>query len=232
MISRCLCSLVVVLCASLLCSCGPHKNFAPVTDVSGYETIPSDGKYRVAAGDTLYSIAWRYGVDYRQLASKNSIDAPYSLQAGEVLYIRGDKPVSVNHQIADANSGVNKEPEYQISRWQWPTRGKVVSGFSNKNNGIKIRGFYGDSVYAAAPGKVVYAGSGLRGYGNLVIIKHNSQYLSAYALNKELYVKEGEWVSGGQKIAQVGMDVANRPSLHFEIRKAGDPVNPLKLLKS
>lgn len=230
-------SVIVISC--VVSACSTHKNFAPVTNIRGYEAVPSGGKYRVAAGDTLYSIAWRHGIDYRTLAKRNGIPAPYHIDRGDLIYLRGKKPESLTTatpvtvaKLEAKRIGADKEPSYAIGKWSWPTRGKVVSRFSSKNNGIKIRGFYGDDVLAAAPGKVVYAGNALRGYGNLVIIKHNSQYLSAYALNKRLFVKEGEWVKAGQKIAQIGMDVANRPSLHFEIRRAGEPVNPLNLLKT
>ena len=119
-------------------------------------------------------------------------------------------------------------------RWQWPAHGKVIKTYSNKGNasnkGIDIAGKRGQSVNAAAAGKVVYCGNGLRGYGRLVIIKHNTAYLSAYAHNDKLLVKEGQMVKAGQKIAQMGSSDARRVQLHFEIRKQGKPVNPLRYL--
>lgn len=118
--------------------------------------------------------------------------------------------------------------------WAWPYAGKTLATFSegteNANKGIDIAGKPGDAVQAAAPGKVVYAGSGLRGYGNLVIVKHDSTYLSAYAHNSKILVKEGDTVSRGQKIAEVGSSDADQPKLHFEIRKLGKPVDPLTYL--
>jgi lipoprotein NlpD len=115
--------------------------------------------------------------------------------------------------------------------WGWPAQGKVVAGFSEASNkGLDIAGKPGDPVIASAPGRVVYSGSGLRGYGKLVIIKHNKTYLSAYAHNKEILVKEGQSVVKGQKIAEVGSTDSDTPKLHFEIRKLGKPVDPAKYL--
>jgi len=116
--------------------------------------------------------------------------------------------------------------------WSWPVKGKVVGGFSESSNlkGIDIAGTAGQPVLASAPGKVVYAGSGLRGYGKLIIIKHNKTYLSAYAHNRELLVKEGDQVSKGQKIAEMGNTDADQVKLHFEIRRMGKPMDPARYL--
>ena len=115
--------------------------------------------------------------------------------------------------------------------WGWPAPGKIIAGFSEASNkGLDIAGTPGDPVIAAAPGRVVYSGSGLRGYGKLVIIKHNKTYLSAYAHNSEILVKEGQTVVKGQKIAQVGSTDSDTPKLHFEIRKLGKPVDPARYL--
>jgi len=115
----------------------------------------------------------------------------------------------------------------------WPSSGKVVATFDEvKNKGVDISGKLGDPVLAAADGKVVYSGSGLRGYGNLLIIKHNNTYLTAYAHNQSILVKEDQAVKQGQKIAEVGSSDADQPGLHFEIRKYGKPVDPLKWLPS
>ena len=124
-----------------------------------------------------------------------------------------------------------KLPE-QAVQWVWPASGKLVHGFNQGSNpkGVAIRGAAGQAVFATAAGKVVYSGSGLRGYGKLIIIKHNSTYLSVYAHNRELLVKEGERVSKGQKIAEMGSDSADGIALHFEIRRLGKPVDPLKFL--
>ncbi len=118
-------------------------------------------------------------------------------------------------------------------QWAWPAGGAVLAGFEEaRNKGLSIGGKSGDPVLAAADGRVVYAGSGLRGYGNLVIVKHNATYLSAYAHNQILLVKEDQAVKRGQKIAEMGSTDAERVQLHFEIRRQGKPVDPAKLLPS
>jgi lipoprotein NlpD len=122
-------------------------------------------------------------------------------------------------------------PDEDKVDWGWPARGQIIAGFSEATNkGLDIAGKPGDPVIASAPGRVVYSGSGLRGYGKLVIIKHNKTYLSAYAHNSEILVKEGQSVVKGQKIAEVGSTDSDRPKLHFEIRKLGKPVDPAKYL--
>jgi lipoprotein NlpD len=116
--------------------------------------------------------------------------------------------------------------------WAWPAKGRIVSGFSDTANlkGIDIAGAAGQAVSASAPGRVVYAGSGLRGYGKLIIIKHNATYLSAYAHNREILVKEGQQVARGQRIAEMGNTDADQVKLHFEIRRLGKPIDPTKYL--
>ena len=116
--------------------------------------------------------------------------------------------------------------------WAWPTKGKIVAGFSDTANlkGIDIAGAPGQAIHASAPGRVVYAGNGLRGYGKLIIIKHNATYLSAYAHNREILVKEGQQVARGQKIAEMGNTDADQVKLHFEIRRQGKPMDPAKYL--
>ncbi len=115
--------------------------------------------------------------------------------------------------------------------WIWPSNGTVLAGFDEvKNKGVDIGGSAGDAVLAAADGKVVYAGAGLRGYGNLIILKHNNTYLTAYAHNQSLLVKEDQTVKKGQKIAEMGNSDADRVKLHFEVRRQGKPVDPTKYL--
>ena len=126
------------------------------------------------------------------------------------------------------DSDINDEDKVD---WGWPARGKILAGFSEASNkGLDIAGKGGDPVIASAPGRVVYSGSGLRGYGKLVIIKHNKTYLSAYAHNKDILVKEGQSVVKGQKIAEIGNTDTDVPKLHFEIRKFGKPLDPAKYL--
>jgi lipoprotein NlpD len=115
--------------------------------------------------------------------------------------------------------------------WGWPASGKIIAGFSESaNKGVDIAGKMGDPVFASAGGKVVYSGIGLRGYGKLIIIKHSNSYLSAYAHNRELLVKEGQTVAKGQRIAEIGNTDADQAKLHFEIRRLGKPVDPIKFL--
>jgi lipoprotein NlpD len=114
--------------------------------------------------------------------------------------------------------------------WAWPVKGKILANFTDANKGVDIAGTKGAPINAAAPGKVVYSGSGLRGYGRLVIIKHNATWLSAYAHNDKIIVAEGQEVKRGQKIAEMGNSDADQVKLHFEIRKVGKPVDPTKLL--
>ena len=118
-------------------------------------------------------------------------------------------------------------PSGMAGQWQWPASGGVIAGFNEASNkGLDIGGAVGEPVYAAAAGKVVYAGSGLRGYGKLIVIKHNQEYNSVYAHNDKLLVKEDDQVAQGQKIAELGSSEADRPKLHFEIRKQGKAVDP------
>ena len=132
---------------------------------------------------------------------------------------------------SDPSAGIDASRDTDEPNWQWPASGAVVGNFEEgKRKGMVISGKPGDPVYAAADGRVVYAGSGLRGYGNLVIIKHNAQYLTAYAHNQSLLVKEDQAVRKGQKIAEMGSTDADRVQLHFEVRKQGKPIDPSKSL--
>ncbi|HBH10180.1 MAG TPA: peptidase M23 [Gammaproteobacteria bacterium] len=209
----------------------------------------------VAKGDTLYSIAWRYNYDYRQLANWNDIDAPYVIYLGNSICFKLNKGKSVKkiksqpdededlgkeqiqqNQVAQVNPNVgDKKSGKKLSpgkiKWFWPTRGKIVKSDSpTSKKGVDISGSSGQPVKAAAEGKIVYSGSGLVGYGKLIIIKHNDKFLSAYAYNSDLLVNEGDIVKAGQKISEMGQDQSGRNILHFEIRLNGNPINPLKYL--
>ena len=218
------------------------------------------GYHTVLIGETLYSIAWRHGLDYKKLASWNNIRPPYTIFAGQRIRLtappvtsktyakkaksaqtskksKAKQTVAKKSTSASSNKVVKKEksttPKNIKHVWNWPTKGKVVSTYSTKaggNKGIDIAGKLGQPVYAASTGKVVYSGNGLLGYGNLIIVKHSEQYLSAYAHNRKLLVKEGGSVKRGQKIAELGKSGTSAPKLHFEIRRNGKPVNPLKYL--
>ena len=209
---------------------------------------------------TLYSIAWRYNLDFRGLASTNNITAPYTIYPGQVIRLKarsGAKTTAarqtsrkpdnarVKRRKQTANSaaatGAKTSAARPLSidknrypfRWKWPARGRMSRSYSSSSavhKGIDIQGKLGESVYAANSGKVVYAGSGLVGYGKLLIIKHDEHYLSAYGHNRRLMVDEGELVKVGQKIAEFGDTGTDKVKLHFEIRRDGKPVNPLDLL--
>lgn len=142
------------------------------------------------------------------------------------------KPADADSRIdARTEAKADARPADGAFDWSWPTGGKVIAGFNDgTSKGIDINGKLGDAVLAAAPGKVLYAGQDLRGYGKLVVVKHSNQYLSVYAHNSEILVKEGQSVTKGQKIAELGKSDAQEPKLHFEIRKQGKPVDPLQYL--
>ncbi len=193
--------------------------------------------HTVKSGDTLYSISWRYGLDYKKIAAYNGIKSPYTIHVGQRLRLSSTK-ISVKPQQA-ATKQIPKQAVTRVlsSRaailWRWPTQGKILELYSSKepgNKGIDIAGKAGQTIVAAATGKVVYGGNGLPRYGNLLIIKHNETYLSAYAHNQILLVKEGQQVVAGQKIALLGKTGTQRNKLHFEIRYNGRPINPLPLL--
>ncbi|HEX6721899.1 MAG TPA: peptidoglycan DD-metalloendopeptidase family protein, partial [Burkholderiaceae bacterium] len=139
-------------------------------------------------------------------------------------------PAANAPSTSGGNPPATREPDDDVN-WTWPATGAVIAGFDEaRNKGLAITGKAGDPVFAAADGRVVYAGSGLRGYGNLVIVKHNNTYLTAYAHNQALLVKEDQVVRRGQKIAEMGSSDAERVQLHFEIRRLGRPIDPSRLL--
>lgn len=208
------------------------------------QSVKGPGWYRVKPTDTLYSIAWRYGIDYRNLAAWNGINEPYRIHPGQQLVLLkpeiapqpSGKQKSIVKKTTSGGSVVVKTlmPEYnRVIRWRWPTDGKVLNRFSVNDldrRGIDIAGKIGQPVYAVDEGKVVYSGKGLAGYGNLIIVKHNNTYLSAYAYNRNRLVKEGIQVKRGTKIAEMGQGKNGIVALHFQIRKNGKPVDPLLYL--
>lgn len=222
------------------------SNQRPVQPAKSYPSRqPINGTYyKVRKGDTLYSIAWRTGRDYQNLASWNRLQRPYTIYVGQVL--RTKPPVKKAAAPARKKTvrkttakpavppSVSKTEKFkQRLYWRWPASGKIIKGFrkgDDTRKGIVLSGKVGYSVTAAEEGKVVYSGSGLIGYGRLIIIKHNKNYLSAYGHNRKILVKEGDWVTKGKKIAEMGMNDKGIPALHFEIRKNGDPLNPIAVL--
>ncbi|MDD4979413.1 MAG: peptidoglycan DD-metalloendopeptidase family protein [Gallionella sp.] len=253
--------------------------------------------HEVLKGDTLYSIAFYYGLDYHDLADLNGIKDPRQMKVGQILnlfpsagdsaaleseapvqLVIKDQPKVVKYvyneaalaQIDDVQNpskatptiiakvepvsssrkpavvtpaktsttttpredAPHISPDEDALQWSMPASGKVITQFSEADNrkGIDISGKLGQSIVASAPGKVVYSGSGLRGYGKLIIIKHNKTYLSAYAHNDKVLVKEGQSVKRGEKIAEMGKTDADQFKLHFEVRRLGKPVDPAKYL--
>jgi lipoprotein NlpD len=256
--------------------------------------------YTVKRGDTLFYIAWVTGNDFRDLAERNNIPAPYGLNVGQTLQVGNSagQPITGDNAVAQASARAsggatvaahpaqkstavvasqptitysessgeqnankmlpNNKPattvvapvtapaissnqptasststSSPISSWRWPTDGKVIENFSGAeggNKGIDIAGSKGQAIVATADGRVVYAGNALRGYGNLIIIKHNDDYLSAYAHNDTMLVREQQEIKAGQKIATMGSTGTSSTRLHFEIRYKGKSVNPLQYL--
>ncbi|MDE2088688.1 MAG: peptidoglycan DD-metalloendopeptidase family protein [Gammaproteobacteria bacterium] len=279
---RCLGMLMV--CLSLAACAGPYYpdgySGAPVTAA---RSGSPPGYYIVKPGDTLYSIAWQYGLDYRQLAQWNGIGPSYLIYAGQRLRVapppappsapaRPSGTVTApapglarNNPVIERPYGYSPTPSrgtpkrryepaappprpvprsvrvapaprrvaHHEIRWRWPTYGTVVHGYDPDapgRKGVDIAGRVGQFINAAASGRVVYSGGGLVGYGRIIIIKHSRAYLSAYAFNEKLFVKEGQEVHAGQLIAEMGRNGNGRPMLHFEIRRNGKPVDPLRYL--
>ncbi len=257
---------VLVLVAVLPLGCGGPRIRPEISDRATTLRFPESRHCTVLPGDTLYSIAWENGRDYRELADWNHIAPPYTIHPGERLLLFPPKrryhaplrPVPARREYANGNSarrvyrvpagvpdraqgGQHRIPpvtaragriERKVGPWTWPAKGKVMAHFDpdGTENGVVIAGRLGEPVLAAATGKVVYEGSGLRGYGQLIIIKHNDEYLSAYAHNERILVKEGEMVRPGQQIAEMGNTGTDRVELLFEIRRYGSPVDPMRFL--
>ena len=257
----------------LLTSCGYHQP-APVEERS---TVPhkrklnSDGTYSVRSGDTLYAIAFHYGMDPQDIAKWNDISSPYLIHPGQKIWTLEppagsrisepssgvqiskaktpgqvttkplDSPTQLPRakpsQATSSNTAKTAPPvktpvriEQDPKSWKWPTDGSVLRAYVANDparNGLDIAGKEGQAIITSAAGHVVYSGNGLIGYGELIIVKHSEKMLSAYAHNKVRLVKEGEQVSSGQKIAEMGRNASHEQILHFEIRVRGKPVNPL-----
>lgn len=225
----------------------------------GAENSGKTGYYTVKPGDTLIRIGLENGQNWKDLVKWNTLDNPNIIEVGQVLRVvppgvdpnaASSKPITSARvetkpldakAAASAASGASAAPPSAAAavaregdddvNWAWPAAGAVLAPFDEgKAKGLAISGKAGDPVLAAADGRVVYAGSGLRGYGNLIILKHNNTYLTAYAHNQTLLVKEDQTVRRGQKIAEMGSTDSDGVKLHFEIRKQGKPIDPAKLL--
>lgn len=232
---------------AVLAGCGTRGTRAPVTDMSASSGQAATGTYVVRAGDTLYKIAQAHGTDVGTLVRLNNISDPTQLRIGQVLRLDGATPVpSQPSSVATAQPSVApatpvtpvtpppataaRASDANLVNWGWPASGKIIQGFNKNTKGIDISGNPGDPVVAAADGKVMYAGNGVRGLGNLVLVEHSSGFITAYAHNQQLLVKSGDQVRKGARIALLGQSDTTSPRLHFEIRKGGVPVNPLSYL--
>ncbi|MCF6301524.1 MAG: peptidoglycan DD-metalloendopeptidase family protein [Proteobacteria bacterium] len=241
-----------------------------------HQAVKSNRSHQVKVGDTLYSIGFKYQLDYKLLAQYNNIPSPYRIYPNQILRLTVDPrfnkqknkttkttPIKINQPITSkpiTNNKPLKTPTKPIKKpvavkptvkkqaksttvkldnnktlnWLKPTKGQIRTTFLASNparKGISISGKEGQDVVAAEAGVVVYSGNGLLGYGELIIIKHNDVFLSAYGHNKTRFVEEGTVVKRGQRIAELGSSGTNINNLHFEIRKSGAPVNPLKYIK-
>jgi len=233
-----------VAAMAVLAGCASRTSQAPVTDLSqGASTqAPSAGETHVVKpGDTLYKIAQAHGMDVATLSRLNNITDPTQLRVGQTLQLSGSgsahssastSPVAV--PVTPATQAEPSRPapasDAKLIAWGWPASGKILQGFNANTKGIDIEGSVGDPVVAAAAGKVMYAGNGVRGLGNLVLVGHSNGFITAYAHNQSLLVKSGQQVKKGEKIALLGQSDTSSPRLHFEIRRSGTPVNPLSYL--
>ncbi|HEX2197654.1 MAG TPA: peptidoglycan DD-metalloendopeptidase family protein [Burkholderiales bacterium] len=204
--------------------------------------------YIVKRGDTLYSIALDSGADYREVAQWNHLEDPTKIQVGQQLRVTpppGQAQVSAARGVGPVESRpLGGEPARRAEApkpappvaagpglFGWPAKGRILAEFAEpRKKGIDIDGKPGDPVLAAASGRVTYVGTGIQGMGKLVVIKHDNGYITVYAHNQDVVVKEQQAVARGQKIAEIGSTDAERPKLHFQIRKGAAPVDPLLYL--
>lgn len=241
--------------ASASALAGPGTLAAPVKPLPGAENAGKPGYYTVKPGDTLIRIGLEHGQSWKDIARWSNLENPNLIEVGQVVrvvppvsgaaaaaVVANDKGVVarpiVSSGVAPVAPAQPAKPAPSATTggeddvpFAWPANGSLIAGFDEaRNKGYDIGGKAGDPVLAAADGRVVYAGAGLRGYGNLIILKHNNTYLTAYAHNQTLLVKEDQSVRKGQKIAEMGSTDADRVKLHFEIRRQGKPVDPSRYL--
>jgi len=248
---------LAALLLAFLAGCASTQKPAPVVDrkqpartSAPAAAKPAPGTYVVKKGDTLYSIALENGADYREVAAWNGLSDPTKINVGQVL--RVTPPEESRVQVGRAKLPERGEarpldlpppastktppspaskPETAAADFIWPAKGKVIAGFAEpRRKGIDIDGKLGDPVLAAAAGRVTYTGSGIPGLGKLVVIKHDNGFITVYAHNRDILVKEQQSVRRGQKIAEVGNTDADRPKLHFQIRKGSAAVDPMRYL--
>ncbi|MBY0346288.1 MAG: peptidoglycan DD-metalloendopeptidase family protein [Neisseriaceae bacterium] len=218
----------------------PPQINPPISNLGNGQT------YTVKQSEGLYRIGVNLGIYYKDLARWNNIQEPYSLEVGQVLRLTPPNnevpytPPTVVYQTTPNAGTSNPSPNVaspsstakKNTNWLWPTMGGVTKQFSTSTKGIDIAGKMGQNVIAVEDGIVAYSGAGIRGYGNLIIIRHDKTYLTAYAHNRKLLVKENQSVKKGQLIAEMGDSDTDKPKLHFEVREYGKPVDPIPYLKN
>ena len=235
------------------CQSGDQTSKESPKNSSNQTTSSAKKTHVVQSGDTLYGISFRSGLNYRDVAAWNGIEEPYTIKIGQKIRLtppgtsssKTSAPTTVSTSKTPAQTKpvvvtppvkTTAQPQVPVDsniNWQWPTKGELVGLYiadDKTNQGINIAGKAGQKIVAAADGVVVYSGSGLIGYGELLIIKHNSEWISAYAHNDKRLVAEGVTVKAGQHIADMGQTGTVSDMLHFEIRRNGKPVDPLLYL--
>jgi lipoprotein NlpD len=242
---------VWVLCAlALLSGCANQSGTrAPVTDLNNASSGIAR-TYVIKPGDTLNKIARANGVDEATLLRLNKLVNPNRLIVGQTLKLSEGsepaasaarpstpskpeaRPLDASSSGSQMNETVTPASDAGLISWGWPANGKVIQGFTQTTKGIDIAGNAGDAIEAAANGKVMYSGNGVRGLGNLIILNHDNGFITAYAHNRTLLVKAGQEVKKGAKIAEMGQTDAASVRLHFEVRRQGTPVDPLQYLPS
>ena len=245
-------ALVVVTLAVTLSACGSsHKAPVETIDFTPNAAPPPKLTYTgrtaiVKKGDNLYSISFLSGQNYLEVAKWNDMDPEDIIHPGQEIKLyppEGSQAAVPDTEIQAPEAAPQQQetssstptpqiPSTAVTDWTWPAQGQLISRFSTtqRRNGIEIAGDLGSPVRVTANGRVVYSGTGLIGYGRIIIVKHDKQHLSVYAHNSRVVVKEGDTVSQGQKIAEMGSTDADRVKLHFEIRRNGKPIDPLGYL--
>ncbi|MBS0849370.1 peptidoglycan DD-metalloendopeptidase family protein [Citrobacter sp. JGM124] len=235
--------IILCLLMTLLLTACSSKNTAKSTRNEGSF---NGSVYTVKRGDTLYKVSRMTGTSVGELARMNSLPPPYKLLVGQRLRTKGtaSRTASKNTATARKSTPSRQTAPAQVAKvtappvgsrcWLWPAKGKVIEGYSYQdggNKGIDIAGSRGQAIYASGPGTVVYAGNQLRGYGNLVMIKHNEDYITAYAHNDTILVSNGQKIKAGQKIATMGNSGTSSVRLHFQLRYRATAIDPQRYLK-
>ncbi|KTD65461.1 peptidoglycan DD-metalloendopeptidase family protein [Legionella spiritensis] len=237
----------LLLLLVFLAGCEQRTDLAPVVELKWRPQTRHVNTHVVKRGETLYAVAFRYDKDYRALAVCNHLNSPYALRVGQVISLKDSNCVPSRTRASHPRTGIAAKSEkrpirrsvsrsvtrYAPGAWQWPAKGRIANRFIPRQGkkGIDIAGKKGEIVRASRGGIVAYAGNGLPGYGNLIIIKHDGRFLTAYGNNLRNRVREGQRVKTGQIIADMGVVDRKFWGVHFEIRQSGQPVNPMNYLQ-